>query len=100
MYRSQMTRRTLFMALPILTSPVFAGSEAFDRDDGGRFSTNLIRAAQSSLEMKGYDPKGVDGILGPNTAAAIRAFQEEHDMPVTGTIDRRLLLMLGLIPAS
>ncbi len=35
----------------------------------------LVKEIQIALKEKGYDPKGTDGVLGPNTEAAIVAFK-------------------------
>jgi peptidoglycan hydrolase-like protein with peptidoglycan-binding domain len=39
----------------------------------------------------------VDGELGRGTRAAIRVYQEENGLEVTGQIDRPLLRALGLL---
>jgi hypothetical protein len=57
---------------------------------------DLASAVQEELTRRGYDPGGVDGVIGPQTRSAIVAFQEDRDLPVTGRIDRSLLRALGL----
>ena len=42
----------------------------------------LVAGTQSGLKRMGYDPGPVDGILGPRTRAAIRAYQKDHRLPV------------------
>jgi hypothetical protein len=42
------------------------------------------------LASLGYDTGPADGILGPRTRAAIRAFEAREGLPVTGTISERL----------
>ena len=42
----------------------------------------LVAGTQSGLRDMGYDPGPVDGILGPRTRAAIRAYQKDHRLPV------------------
>ncbi len=42
----------------------------------------LVAGTQSGLKDMGYDPGPVDGILGPRTRAAIRAYQKDHRLPV------------------
>ena len=37
-----------------------------------------------------------DGILGPETLRAIRAYERDHNMPAYSVIDRQLLRTLGL----
>ena len=46
-----------------------------------------VSSAQRSLIKAGYKPGPVDGILGPRTAAALRAFQRDNGLPVTGKLD-------------
>lgn len=46
-----------------------------------------VGEVQAGLLRIGYDPGPVDGIMGPRTRNAIRAFQQAEGLPVTGTID-------------
>ncbi len=48
-------------------------------------------ALQRRLTRAGFDTQGVDGVLGANTEAAIRAFQQARGLPVTGEPSRALL---------
>ena len=59
---------------------------AGDADDTGARIANL----QLALRWLGYDPGPADGILGARTRAAIRAFQTDAGLPVTGQISERL----------
>jgi len=43
-----------------------------------------IEELQKSLEDAGFDPGPIDGIFGPKTAAAVKAFQESEDLQVDG----------------
>lgn len=54
---------------------------------GVEMSRRQIRAAQIRLRLAGFDPQGVDGILGPNTTTAIAEFQTETGIAATGVID-------------
>jgi hypothetical protein len=42
---------------------------------------------QRVLTRLGYNPGGIDGRLGPKTAGALKKFQTDHDLPVTGELD-------------
>ena len=42
------------------------------------------REVQQNLAVLGHDPRGVDGIFGPGTRAAIRAWQQAEGYPVNG----------------
>jgi hypothetical protein len=50
-----------------------------------------VRAAQIYLVFLGYDPKGIDGLPGRGTNAALQAFQEENDLPLSTEVDGNLL---------
>jgi hypothetical protein len=50
-------------------------------DDGG------VAGAQARLSNLGYRPGPIDGILGPLTAAALRVFQSDEGLAVTGKLD-------------
>ena len=45
---------------------------------------------QQGLTSLGYNPGLIDGIVGPKTRAAIRAFQADHDFTVTGEVSVKL----------
>ncbi len=51
---------------------------------------------QENLRRLGYYKSTVDGLIGPGTRTAIRAYQVDRGLPVTGRMDRELLLDLGL----
>lgn len=50
-----------------------------------------VRQIQNSLVVAGYDPGPVDGVYGPKTEAAVRAFQAGWSLGATGEVDRRTL---------
>ncbi len=51
----------------------------------------MVVEAQDRLARKGYSPGPADGMLGPQTQAAIRAFQEASGQEPTGQVDNALL---------
>ncbi len=53
---------------------------------GGREESDAlrVRGIQQALVENGYDPGPADGVMGPKTAAAIRRYQEDHDLLVDG----------------
>jgi peptidoglycan hydrolase-like protein with peptidoglycan-binding domain len=57
--------------------------------------TRLLQV-QENLRRLGYYKGMVDGISGPATRNAIRAYQVDRGLPVTGRLDRELLQDLGL----
>jgi len=57
----------------------------------------IIANVQYALQQLGYFSEAVDGVLGPVTQSAIEDYQVENNLPVTGAIDRPLLVSLGFI---
>ncbi len=53
----------------------------------------LVQNIQEALAVLGYDPGPADGTPGPQTRAAIRAFQADLELPVTGEVSKELLLL-------
>lgn len=51
---------------------------------------------QRKLKKLGYYQGTVDGEFGRGTRSAIRDFQDENSLEVTGQIDRALIRALGL----
>ena len=49
-------------------------------------SGSEVEKIQQQLANAGFDPGPADGIFGPNTAAAVRQFQEQHAPPVDGIV--------------
>ena len=50
-----------------------------------------ILAVQTALNLIGYGPVTADGRLSEETTAAVRSFQLEYGLPVTGEIDQALI---------
>ncbi|PTX56569.1 lytic murein transglycosylase [Litoreibacter ponti] len=50
---------------------------------------------QERLTARGFDTGGADGVLGPKSQAAIRAYQSSVGLPATGTPSLALLAQLG-----
>jgi peptidoglycan hydrolase-like protein with peptidoglycan-binding domain len=57
---------------------------------------SLTAQVQRKLKRLGYYDGGVDGEIGPVTRRAIRGYQEENGLEITGRIDQPLLRALGL----
>ena len=57
----------------------------------------IIANVQYALQQLGYFSEAVDGVLGGVTRSAIEDYQVENNLPVTGAIDRPLLISLGFI---
>jgi len=82
-YDSYPTTRTYYRSAPRTSySPSYGDDLAVD--------------VQRALARRGYYRGGIDGDVGPGTRAAIRSYQYERGLTVTGRIDGSLLRSLGL----
>ena len=70
--------------------PVYRGARVDDRGD------DLAIDVQRALRRDGYYRGSIDGDIGSGTRAAIRQYQYDHHLEVTGRIDRALLRSLDL----
>ncbi len=55
----------------------------------------LVAATQRGLAALGYEPTPADGLAGPSTQAAVRAFQTDLGVVVDGEVTEALLHQLG-----
>src|ERR1700730_5557521 len=55
-----------------------------------------VVAMQQALKDKGFDPGGADGVMGPRTTAALKAYQKSEKLPPTGTMDSGTGAKLGV----
>lgn len=56
----------------------------------------LLAEVQSALARRGYYRGTIDSIIGSSSRRALRAFQRDSGLPVSGGIDRATLNRLGL----
>ena len=57
---------------------------------------SIVVQVQSRLARAGYYRGPIDGVMGPRTRFAIRAYESAHNMRVDGAISRQLLATMGL----
>ena len=60
------------------------GGAGAPRDERAFLSSSERRAAQAALTRSGYDTRGVDGVFGRGTRAAIRSWQAAEGFVATG----------------
>jgi peptidoglycan hydrolase-like protein with peptidoglycan-binding domain len=60
------------------------------------YSMSTVRHAQRRLRADGYYRGRIDGISGPNTHAAVRQFQRDHNLAASGRLNDRTLRRLGV----
>ena len=61
-----------------------------------RAPDEVVRLAQEALDRAGYEIGIADGQLGPRTVAAIKRFQTDRYLPVTGQLDEATVAALGV----
>ncbi|SRR6266536_6116003 len=59
-------------------------------------SRNDMRAVEEALQAKGYRPGKIDGVADDEARTAIRTFQKDNGLSVTGMIDQRTADKLGV----
>ena len=72
-------------------------SYSYSYGSSNRSSSDALAVdVQRALARRGFYRGGIDGDIGPGTRAAIRAYQYNHGLEVTGRIDGTLLRSLGI----
>jgi peptidoglycan hydrolase-like protein with peptidoglycan-binding domain len=61
-----------------------------------QLTPDVVRAAQQSLNEKGYQAGTPDGKMGPVTSGAIRKYQQDKGLEETGTLDESTLTHLNV----
>jgi hypothetical protein len=72
-------------------------------DDGMRATkanTTQVRQVQEALKAQGHDPGPIDGVMGPQTQEALRAYQRSQNLTETGRLDAQTSEKLGVGGAS
>ncbi len=86
-----MPRKSMLSVLPCALLVVTLAMLAVPAQDA-----ELITKVQSALKDKGLDPGPIDGLMGPRTSRALRDFQIQNDIQVTGEINKETLDRLGI----
>ena len=60
------------------------------------YNASVVARVQERLARAGYYGGRIDGVMGPRTRYAIRAYERRHGLPADGVIDRRLLVTMGI----
>ncbi len=72
------------------------GYYSYYGEPGYETGGSLVVQVQSELADQGYYHGTIDGIIGPQTRAAIRAYERDHRLPVNGVINRSLISEMDL----
>jgi peptidoglycan hydrolase-like protein with peptidoglycan-binding domain len=55
-----------------------------------------VKSVQKALQDKGMDPGPIDGVMGPKTMAALKAFQKDQKLTESGRLDDQTREKLGV----
>ena len=69
---------------------------SYSYNDYGYGHGSIVIAVQSRLARMGYYRGPIDGIMGPGTSFAIRAYERDHGLRVDGAISGPLVRNMGL----
>ncbi len=70
--------------------PIYASSPEMDPGQ-------VVANVQAALQQQGYYQGEVDGVLGPQTRAALAEYQSAQGLEPTGTVDEPTLETLGMV---
>ena len=77
-----------------------AGSTAGTSKSGtgmnGGADSEQVKSVQKALQGKGMDPGPIDGVMGPKTMAALKAFQKDQKLTESGRLDDQTREKLGV----
>jgi len=85
-----------FYGYPYYDAP-YGGNAYYGNSSHGYYGYTygtVTQAVQSALARRGYYRGAIDGVLGPETRNAIRTFQAQRGLAVTGQINKNLIRAL------
>jgi len=83
----RMDEATLRSLLPERAEVSRAPAPAMPRAPMDLSNREVLRDAQRQLKALGFNPGSTDGTYGPQTEAALRAYQHAYRLPETGRLD-------------
>jgi peptidoglycan hydrolase-like protein with peptidoglycan-binding domain len=88
----------LVVSLSLLTGTEADGQTATATSTAPAMRT--IQAAQERLQALGYQPGAADGVMGSRAIAALKKFQSDRNLPITGVLDSKTTAALNVANAS
>jgi hypothetical protein len=74
----------------------YSSTTVYRGTPAGSYSNDLAVDVQRELRRRGYYNGPIDGDIGPGSRSAIRAYQADRGLTVTGRVDSRLLRSLDI----
>ena len=82
------------------TTGTLSRDGAADGMTGKKAGKANVRQVQEALKAQGHDPGPVDGVMGPQTQDALRAYQRSQNLTETGRLDAQTSEKLGVGSAT
>lgn len=79
----------------LIAGPALARSSRNEMSPS-QVKSSTLKEAQQKLNQEGYNAGRADGKWGIKTADAVKSFQKENNIPVTGKLDQQTLADLGI----
>lgn len=77
-------------------SSLAPGVPGVTEENTSDMTTDEVRRVQQALAAEGYDPGRSDGAMTNDTRAAIREFQKDNGIVITGGLDAKTAARLGI----
>jgi Putative peptidoglycan binding domain len=77
-----------------------SGQSSRSVSSSGMSGQQDIRQVQEALKSQGHDPGPIDGVMGPQTRQALRAFQSSNGLKQTGMLDAETKQKLNINDSS
>ena len=78
------------------SDPGMTQSQSQGAGGASSMSPSMIKQVQQKLKQQGHDVGTVDGMWGPQTQAALKAFQKQQGMQASGELNQETLAALGV----
>ncbi len=82
--------------MPIGSGGGFISEAVAAQHEKAQYSFSVVMRVQRVLAKSGYDPGPIDGLFGPRTAAALKSYQRDNNLPARGVLDDITKRSLGL----
>jgi photosystem II stability/assembly factor-like uncharacterized protein len=89
-------RQTVAQGRPTNRSASTPATTVQRPENAPKVPSDLVRVAQEALERAGYEIGTADGQMGPRTLAAIKRFQTDRYLAVSGQLDDATIAALGV----
>jgi hypothetical protein len=93
-----MKKRKFILSIFSITISVFCVGLSSEIIYSQSYDKSTVFKTQKKLQELGYNPGPLDGIWGSNTKSALKKFQRDNSLSMTGKLDSITKEKLGMIP--